>query len=170
MDDLSIKYEVDFTYDFFTDQLLDTPIYVQVPSRPKDKSWTSYCQQLNTKCYMPWVFQSACLLFIGTQLAVLWRREVIFFSKINFRKKDQIILPLHRGAFCQFPFGWIYHYGSNKSTEKKTGKTHVCALVWRILADLEVPHEIDSWYFHNLLGLWLQETFQNLSSFKQLWF
>jgi hypothetical protein len=63
MDDLSIKYKDDFTLklyentalkqlhtsylpmDFFTDQLLDTPIYVQAPSRPKGKSWTSYCQQ-----------------------------------------------------------------------------------------------------------------------------
>ena len=35
--------------------------------------------------------------------------------------------PLHRGAFCQFPFRWIYYYSSNKSTGKKTGKTHLCA-------------------------------------------
>jgi hypothetical protein len=51
----------------------------------------------------------------------------IFFSKINFRKMDQIILPL---------------------------------------ADFQATHEIDSWYFQNLLGLGLRETFQNLSSFK----
>ena len=30
----------------------------------------------------------------------------------------------HRGAFCKFPF----HYGSNKSTGKKTGKTHLGAV------------------------------------------
>ena len=34
-----------------------------------------------------------------------------------------------RGAFCQFPFRWIYYYGSNKSTGKETGKTHLCAVV-----------------------------------------
>ena len=34
--------------------------------------------------------------------------------------------PLHRGAFCQFPFRCIYYYGSNKSTGKETGKTHLC--------------------------------------------
>ena len=28
---------------------------------------------------------------------------------------------LHRDAFCQFPFRWIYYYGSNKSTGKETG-------------------------------------------------
>ena len=36
--------------------------------------------------------------------------------------------PLHRGAFCQFPFRWIYCYGNNKSTGKETGKTLLCAL------------------------------------------
>ena len=25
---------------------------------------------------------------------------------------------LHRGAFCQLPFRWIYYYGSNESTGK----------------------------------------------------
>ena len=40
---------------------------------------------------------------------------------------------LYRGAFCQFPFRWIYCYGSNKSTGKETGKTHLCALHWCIL-------------------------------------
>ena len=35
----------------------------------------------------------------------------------------------HRGAFCQFPFRWIYYYGSNESTGKETGKTHLCVLL-----------------------------------------
>ena len=35
---------------------------------------------------------------------------------------------LHRDAFCQFPPRWIYYYGSNESTGKETGKTHLCAL------------------------------------------
>ena len=35
--------------------------------------------------------------------------------------------PLHRSAFCQFSFWWIYYYGNNKSTEKETGKSHLCA-------------------------------------------
>ena len=30
--------------------------------------------------------------------------------------------PLHRGVFCQFPFRWIYYYGSNKSTGNETDK------------------------------------------------
>ena len=36
--------------------------------------------------------------------------------------------PLQRGAFCQFPFRWIYYCGSNESTGKETGKTHLCAV------------------------------------------
>ena len=32
---------------------------------------------------------------------------------------------VHRGAFGQFPFRWIYYYGSNKFTGKETGKTHL---------------------------------------------
>ena len=40
------------------------------------------------------------------------------------------ISALHRGAFCQFPFQWIYYCHSSKSTWKETGKTHLCAL-WR---------------------------------------
>ena len=35
---------------------------------------------------------------------------------------------VHRGVFCKFPFRWIYYYGSNKSTEKETDKTHLCAV------------------------------------------
>ena len=39
------------------------------------------------------------------------------------------IEPLHRGAFCQFPFRWIYYYGSNESTRKETVKMHLCETV-----------------------------------------
>ena len=35
---------------------------------------------------------------------------------------------LHRGAFCQFTFRWIYYSHSSKSTGKETGKTYLCAL------------------------------------------
>ena len=31
-----------------------------------------------------------------------------------------------RGAFCQFPFRWIYYCHSSESTGKETGKTHLC--------------------------------------------
>ena len=42
---------------------------------------------------------------------------------------DIASLSVHRGAFCQFLFLWIYYYGSNKFTGKKTVKTHLCAVV-----------------------------------------
>jgi hypothetical protein len=37
-------------------------------------------------------------------------------------------LAVHRGAFCQFPFRWIYYCHGGKSTGKKTGKMHLCAV------------------------------------------
>ena len=36
--------------------------------------------------------------------------------------------PVHKGAFCQFPFPQIYYRHSIKSTGKETGKTHLCAV------------------------------------------
>ena len=33
----------------------------------------------------------------------------------------QALCTVHRGAFCQSSFRWIYYYGSNKSTGKETG-------------------------------------------------
>jgi hypothetical protein len=36
---------------------------------------------------------------------------------------------LHRYAFCQFPFRWIYYCHSSKSTGKETEKTYLCAKV-----------------------------------------
>ena len=35
----------------------------------------------------------------------------------------------HRGAFCQFPFRWIYYCHNSKSTGEETGKTHLCELL-----------------------------------------
>ena len=48
---------------------------------------------------------------------------------------------LHRGAFCQFPFWWIYY--CSKSIGKKTDKTHHCAL-WR----LSQQKSTDKWVFN----------------------
>ena len=37
---------------------------------------------------------------------------------------------VHRGAICQFLFRWIYYCHSSKSSGKKTGKTHLCEMVF----------------------------------------
>ena len=52
------------------------------------------------------------------------------FSKC-LRSLEQFIRTVHRGAFCQYTFRWIYYYGSNKSTGKETGKSHLCAVQWK---------------------------------------
>ena len=36
---------------------------------------------------------------------------------------------MHRGAFCQFTFRWIYYCHSSKSTGNETGKMHLSAVV-----------------------------------------
>ena len=38
------------------------------------------------------------------------------------RLQEYYQLRPHRGAFCQFPFRWIYYYGSNKTTGKELVK------------------------------------------------
>ena len=36
-------------------------------------------------------------------------------------------VPAHRGAFCQFPFRWIYYYGSNKSKKGNWQNATLCS-------------------------------------------
>ena len=48
------------------------------------------------------------------------------------------IPPVYRGAFCGFPFWWIYYCHSVKSTGKKTGKTHLCAVQWWSLQERRI--------------------------------
>ena len=48
-------------------------------------------------------------------------------SKILLNKVRQMT-TVHKGAFCQFSFRWIYYFHISKSTEKEAGKTHVCAV------------------------------------------
>ena len=51
--------------------------------------------------------------------------------KIPDRRSALILLrskPVHRSAFYHSSFQWIYYYGSNKSTGKETGKSHLCAV------------------------------------------
>ena len=52
----------------------------------------------------------------------------ILVSSILPKNEQKISAPVHRGAFCQFLFRWIYYYGRNKSNGKETGKMHLCAV------------------------------------------
>ena len=53
---------------------------------------------------------------------------------------------MHRGAFCQFPFRWIYYCHSSKSTGKEIGKTRLCA----IGRNQAIPKRLSIFYFHIL--------------------
>ena len=48
-----------------------------------------------------------------------------------FKNSCRVQTAVHRGAFCQFPFGWVYYYGSNKSIERKLAK-HTSAVQCRL--------------------------------------
>ena len=39
---------------------------------------------------------------------------------------------MHRGAFCELIFQWIYCCHSSKSTRKETGKTYLCAMLKKL--------------------------------------
>ena len=45
--------------------------------------------------------------------------------------KVPLFQPMHRSAFCQLPFPWIYYWYSTKSTGKESGKMQLCAMVGR---------------------------------------
>ena len=68
-----------------------------------------------------------------------------------FQKNERTFIVLHRGAFCQFPFRWIYYCHSSKSTGKETGKTHLCALHWpeklTLVFSLKLMILISDWIF-----------------------
>ena len=54
--------------------------------------------------------------------------NVLILSPVAFSISAIFATLQHRGAFCQFPFLWIYYYHSSKSTREETGKTHLCAV------------------------------------------
>ena len=63
---------------------------------------------------------------------------------------------VHRGAFCQFHFRWIYYYGSDKSTGKETGKRHLCG-VFGSEYEYVVMFEIHS-FTNSIRFVWRQRT------------
>ena len=48
-----------------------------------------------------------------------------------------LVKPLHRGAFCQLPFRWVYYCNSSKTTGKETGKTGSRLTHWKSTQGLE---------------------------------
>ena len=51
------------------------------------------------------------------------------------------LATVHRGAFCQFTFRWVYYCHSSKSTRKEIGKTYLCAVQrkFKISGELHTP-------------------------------
>ena len=64
----------------------------------------------------------------GLLIGMNFDAVVVFVTKFSLLFRLAVAI-LHNGAFCKFPFRWIYYYSSNESTGKETGKKHLCALV-----------------------------------------
>ena len=79
------------------------------------------------KCHFdfPFIYQQ---ISIGNSS---WVNMLKSFWTNNFWIISKCFDAVHRGAFWQFPFRWIYCFGSNKSTKKETGKTHFSVLLKR---------------------------------------
>ena len=43
----------------------------------------------------------------------------LHLSKLDIPSVCSVTYAMHRGMCCQFPFQWIYYYGSNESTRKE---------------------------------------------------
>jgi hypothetical protein len=69
-------------------------------------------------------------------------------------KRNHFSRSLHRGTFCQFPFRWIHYYGSNESTVKETGKTHLCALQQEMCQRLNKGSMYNSVTDHVAMASW----------------
>ena len=76
----------------------------------------------------PWYVESDNVMIISSQHQSRTQHRLKLWWPLNRWMRLQAVLPLHRGAFCMFSFQWIYYHGSNKSTGKETGKTHLYAL------------------------------------------
>ena len=87
-------------------------------------------RQVGVVSSFPYVHKATTIASLGCsvnpilEFATSWASCYFLFHSILYFS----FWGMHRGAFCKFPFRWIYYCGSNKSTGKETGKTHLCAV------------------------------------------
>ena len=108
---------------------------VETPEKPYYKACSkpAICTSklhLNLKYYKN-SNESCTILFLGSfaKVSYFWGRFFCFHGQNKYKIR---LCTLHRGAFCQLPFRWIYYCHSSKSTGKETGKMHLCAAGWQI--------------------------------------
>ena len=104
-----------------------------------------------TRCYLTihlkrkWSFSSAIFNYKPSDLLCIW------------------FLSLHRGAFCQLPFRWIYYWPllchSSKSTGKETGKTHPEITAFRLERIFQPMRTLEFITGHMIYNKW--KTFWN---------
>ena len=83
--------------------------------------------QMGLDCYKKISKKQSCFGWTFTDWTFFPRVQISIFLR-QATQGDHIRL-LHRGAICQFPVRWIYYSHSNKSTGKKTGKTHLLLII-----------------------------------------
>ena len=108
-----------FGFPFIQGEIFDTKESIFLPSPTKKRSRKgSRKQSLQERNMDP----------IGdyiTEATIKIERDIDKEVSLIFVLHEAI---LHSGAFCQFPFRWIYHCHSSNFTRKETGKMHLCAL------------------------------------------
>ena len=78
--------------------------------------------------FQPFSFSIICLNSKLSATIQAWHTDRNFVTNY-LQVVIYLVLVVHRGALCRFPFRWIYYWHSCKSTGKETGKTHLCALM-----------------------------------------
>ena len=63
-------------------------------------------------------------IWVQCSFNLAWKAAILIITS----HKTLSTQPLHRGAFCKFPFRSIYYCHSSKSTGMETGKMHLGAL------------------------------------------
>ena len=98
-----------------------------------------------------WISTITFLLYFARALTAYYRmtHQIVFsylFLQLYYYNvsSHNAIFGTAQRCVCQFPFWWIYYYGSNKSTGKEIGKTHLSALVFQHLWSKFCRHQRNS--------------------------
>ena len=135
-------------------------------------------------CLSKWLF----LLLVRSRWyrtwSWLWKVQSMIWHSIHSiqRVVSFYFHTVHRDAFCQFPFRWIYYCHSSKSTGKETGKMHFCGwllyILWKgsllywnfILTDINLSHISYKFFYYNLYKMILIPSYCRNKSYVSVQF
>ena len=135
-------------------------------------------------CLSKWLF----LLLVRSRWyrtwSWLWKVQSMIWHSIHSiqRVVSFYFHTVHRDAFCQFPFRWIYYCHSSKSTGKETGKMYFCGwllyILWKgsllywnfILTDINLSHISYKFFYYNLYKMILIPSYCRNKSYVSVQF